>query len=119
MSAVSVLDALVQACNNVDGLRGYRGDASGQWQLPAVVVGIPTLRWEAYCEDPTAGVYPVTIVVPLDDRAMDALLRHVGPVQKAIEAAGLGTIAAANPVAFDIQNGAAAAYELSVECPLT
>lgn len=119
MSASSVLDALVKACNGVTGLRGYRGDASGKWTLPAVVVGIPVLRWEAYCEEPTTGVYPVTIVVPLDDRAMDSLLRHVGPVQRAIESAGIGTITEANPLAFDIQNGGAAAYELSVECPIT
>lgn len=111
--------ALIKAANSVRGLRGFSGDESGKWQLPAVIVGIPVLRWEAYCEDPTSGVFPVTIVVPLNDKAIYALMGHVGPVTKAIEDAGIGTVQEARPVAFEIQQGDAAGYELSVECPLT
>jgi hypothetical protein len=117
VTPVEAMEALVAAASRVEGLHGYRGDQLGQVQLPAVVVGVPTLRWENYDEAPTSARFPVTLLLRLDNLSFEGLLGHLPVLQAAIEGDTPATVAEALPVAHEIAGGAAG-YELTVEFPL-
>lgn len=118
MSALSnAVDALVTASNTVTGLRGYYGDAVGSVQLPAVVVGVPSLEFNAQCAAMEA-TFPVTLVVQLRDGSMTELFGYVDALQAAIESSTRATVDAATPVAYSLDNAEAVGFELSVSYPV-
>lgn len=121
MSVTAAMDALKAAINSVDKLRGYRGDQQGQIQLPAGVVSLPALSWRTYCSDPAEARFTIALLVPLDDRAMTALMGFIGPLVLAIEGAG-GSVdpdSEAVPISHDFGDGmTAAGYEIPVFFPL-
>ncbi len=119
MTAVQdALAALLAAADTVDGLKGYRGDALGKIQLPAVAVGAPTLTWQVYCTDPTEASFPVTLMVPLGEGALDALLALLPTLQAALEENTPAAVTEATPAALDLGNGSVATYQLTVNYPL-
>jgi hypothetical protein len=117
VSALSTAaDNLVAAANTVTGLRGYYGDRVGQLQLPAAVVGLPTLEFNAECAALEAS-FPVTVVVAMDDRSMTALFALVDALQAAIETTTRATVDAAVPVSYTLDNGEAVGFQLTVSYP--
>lgn len=119
-TVVEALEELRVATNKIPKLRAYRGDQLGSIQLPAVVIGLPSLTWEAYCEDPTDARFPVAILVPLDNKAMDQLMAFAVPVVKAIETTGatVDPEAGLTPFSQELGNNVTAAgYELFVDYP--
>lgn len=116
------LAALVAATATVDGLAGLLGDSPGAIasSLPCCAVGAPTPRWETYCAAPTSATFPLTLLVRLDDLAIETLLSYLEAVQAAVETLTPATILSGLPVSYDLGGGiSAAGYELTVEYPLS
>lgn len=120
MTLTEALDALIVAAQAVEGVHVVRGDQTGTMRTPAVVVGLPNTRWEAYCAEPTSATFRVSIVVALDEYAMGRLLRLLPLVHDAIEENTRATVTEAIAVPFDSPLGAVglASYELTTEFPL-
>lgn len=121
MTPEQALDALLAAANGVAGLTAADADRLGSVALPAVLVGAPTLAWEAFCGDggPTAATFPVTLLVRLEPGAIRRLLRFVADLQGALEDATAASVGEAVPLSYDLGEGVkAAAYELTIEHPL-
>lgn len=121
MSAISdALDALLAAVRDVEGLTAASADQVGQQSLPVVVVGAPALTGETFCAGPSTATFAVTLLVRLDSTAMERLFDLAPLVWAAIEDSTDGIVSGAVPVSYDLGQGVtAAAYELTVEYPLT
>lgn len=55
--------------------------------LPAVYVPPPSLTWDGYVQDPTEAIFEIVLAVAADEKAIDRLFRHLGPLTAAIDAA--------------------------------
>lgn len=120
-AVTEAMDALVAGINTLAKLRGYRADQLGKIQLPAGIVGIPSLDWKAYCTDPSEGQFPVTLVARLGEGVTEFLTETIGPFAEALEAAG-GTVdpdAGATPLEVDFGEGLiGVGYQVIVQYPL-
>lgn len=121
-TAVTVaMDALVAAIKTVPNLYGYRADQLGKIQLPAGIVGLPTLDWTSFCTDPNEGRFPVTLVAQLGEGVAEFLTSTIGPFAEALETTG-GTVdpdSGATPLEVDFGNGlVGAGYQVLVQYPL-
>lgn len=115
MSALGdAVDSMIAAANTVTGLRGYYGDNFASLQLPAVVVGLPSLEWQTQCGGMVA-TFPVTLVIAMDDRVMSSLFSYVEAVQAAIETSRKATVTDIIPVSYNLDNGQAVGFELTVQ----
>lgn len=120
MNLREATDALIVACQAIDGVMVLRGDQVGTMRTPAVVVSLPVVRWEAFCVGPTSAQFRVAVVVALDEYAMGRLWDLLPVVHEAIEDGTRATVTEAVPIPFDSPLGAAglASYELITEFPL-
>lgn len=122
MTAVTeAMDALVAAINTIPKLRGYRADQLGKIQLPAGIVGLPSLDWTAYCTDPNVGRFPVTLVQRLGEGVAEFLTETIGPFAEALETTGatVDPDSGASPLEVDFGDGLiAAGYQVIVQYPL-
>lgn len=122
MSAVTdAMDALVAAVNTVPKLRGYRADQLGKVQLPAGIVGLPSLDWLSYCTDPNHARFPVTLCARLGDGVAETLTETIGPFAEALEVNGatVDPDSGATPLEVDFGEGLiAAGYQVIVQYPL-
>lgn len=119
-SLATALDNLVAALDTVEGLKGLRGDQVGKVVLPCAMVGMPTPTWGTYGPGPLpdGATFPVTLLVRLDDQAIESLLRYLEATVLALETTP-AVVTAAVPLSFDLGQGVtAAAVELTVEYPL-
>lgn len=110
---------LMAAAATVTGVSVHRGDRTGTMRTPAVVVSLPTVTWSAYCPDPTEAEFRVSLVVALDEYAMDRLMELLPLLHEALEGTG-ATVTQALAVPFDSPLGSAglASYELVTTFPL-
>jgi hypothetical protein len=122
MSAVTdAMDALVAAIKTVPKLYGYRADQLGKVQLPAGIVGLPSLDWTSYCTDPNQGAFPVTLVARLGAGVVDFLTATIGPFAEALETTGgvVDSNSGATPLEVDFGEGLiGAGYQVIVQYPL-
>ena len=120
MTPREALTALLESARSVSGLVAEEaGKAPGKLSLPCVVVGAPALKWEISCGDPSSATFPVTLMVRLDDLAVEKLLSFVSLLQGALEDDTAASIMDAFPVSYNLGPGVdAAGYELTVEYPL-
>lgn len=112
---------LVTALKTVDDLWAASADRLGKAKLPCVLVGAPTFRGETYDEPATEAEFPVTLLVRLDDRAIERLLHFYQACSTAIEQETPAVVTGAVPLSYDLGGQppvSAAAYELTVLYPL-
>lgn len=120
-AATDAMDALVAAIKTVPGLDGYRADQLGQVQLPAGIVGLPSLDWTTYCTDPNLGRFPVTLVQRLGEGVAEFLTETIGPFAEALETTGatVDPDSGATPLEVDFGEGLiGAGYQVVVQYPL-
>lgn len=110
----TTLAALNAALRAVEGLRV---DMSGLGDVapPAVVVGPPTLAWQAYSDVPTDVSFDVVLYVPADDRAVARLLRFLPLVRDAVETVEDVVVVTATPQTFRSGGTDLPAYRLQIE----
>jgi hypothetical protein len=113
----TAVDSLIAAANTVTGLRGYYGDAVGSVQLPAVIVGLPTVEVSAECRALEAN-FPVTLVVQMRDTAMTELFGFIDALVAAIETTTRADVTAGSPVLYELDNGEAVGMQLTVNYPV-
>lgn len=117
MTVRQAAEAIESAVATVDGIRLY--ELGDRVDPPAVIVGMPQLRWEALCDGPSDARFPVYIIVPFNDRARNKLWDLVAPVSTAIDENTDGAVVSANPAPFTAGGTDLPSYELTVEVALT
>lgn len=116
MSAVrDAAHALATALSTVDGVRVYT-DPSATVDPPGLVIGPPSLSFEAFCPDPTSAAFMVYIVTAGDGRAVERLWDLVRLVAGAVEAHTPGAVTSATPGSWGTPE--LPAYVLRIEVPL-
>lgn len=85
---------------------------------PALVMGAPSLMYEAFCRTPTAARWIVFVVVEADGYAIEKLWDLVVAVGEAIDEHTDATVVRADPSAFPAGTTELPAYEVIVEFPL-
>jgi hypothetical protein len=105
-----------QAAASVEGVGHYT--ATNGAEPPAVIVGAPTLAFEAYNPAPTSATFPVFALVQRDEFAMDRLL-DLGPAVVAAIVDNLpdAVVPRAQPAEFGERGQPC--YEITVEVSLT
>lgn len=109
------VDALKTALKTVEGIKVYT-DPAETVDPPAALVGPPRLDWEGY-GPVAAATFPVFVIVPLDDRALQRLWELVPAVQAALETTD-ATARTASPIVFNSGGQDLPAYEITTEYPL-
>jgi len=109
--------------SNVDGLRVY-DDLGARIDPPAVLIGPPTLGWQAFhSHTPTNARFTLWLVVPADERALPRLWALVPAVVEAVEA-GMPSatvqdgVSAATPTVWPSAGIELPAYQILVEVDL-
>lgn len=111
MSVVSDAHDVIKAA-----LSGFRVTQPGDLvNPPGVVLGPPSLTWDAYHSGPTRITVPVWAVVAADDRAIAALYEHLQAVTEALEESGELVVTTARPGVHPAGGSDLPAYEITVE----
>lgn len=120
MSVRDAADALAAAVATAD-VRVYR-DPGAAVDPPAVIVGPPTLGWEAFAAAPTTARFPLWVVVAASEFALPALWELVPRVAAAAEAMVSASLldgpAAATPTTYHSGGVELPAYEMTIEVAL-
>jgi hypothetical protein len=94
----------------------YR-DMGAPLQPPAVILGPPSLLWEAGCNGPTSARFLLYVVVDASERAAEILWDLVVEVADIIDGTE-AVVVQANPASYVTANGDLPCYEMTVECAL-
>lgn len=87
---------------------------------PAVIVGVPPFEPLGMCSGPASAVFPLYVVVDLNDRSLERLWELVPAVWSAVEDNTDGVVRRADPGTYVAGAGAdLPCYELAVEYPLS
>jgi hypothetical protein len=84
MSVKAAREALGTALGTVAGVRVYKVPTATV-DPPAVVLSLPDLHWEAYCDTPTRATFEIAVIAKLNDRAIEVLEELVLDVHAALE----------------------------------
>ncbi|HEY0638713.1 MAG TPA: hypothetical protein VGD67_13770 [Pseudonocardiaceae bacterium] len=89
-------DGLVAALGAVDRLKVYT-DPAATVTPPGVVLGPPSLAWEAYCTAPSSARFLVYVVEKGDARALERLWDLVPLVAEAVDSVAGAAVVRADP----------------------
>lgn len=99
-----------------------RRDPGGPVDGPTIVVGPPSLSWEAYCATPTSARFTVFVIVPADELAQERLWELVPRVGTHVEQVPDAVVSpveeAAQPTTFRSSGVELPAYQIQVDVPL-
>jgi hypothetical protein len=88
-------EAIAEALNAKD-IRNYV-DPSVAMSPPAVLIGAPTLNFQAYCREPSSATYTLYLVVPLGAKPMEQLWDLVPKVTEALDEMPDAAVTTARP----------------------
>lgn len=116
MSAVTdVGDRIAAAVRVVRSLR-VSIDLGANLAPPAVLIGVPTLRWETPSSEPSSVSYPLYLVVAADSSSSARLLALVPELVAAVDTVPDAAVISAVPGVFLMGGTDLPAYTLTVDC---
>lgn len=117
MSVKAAAEALQVAVGAVNGVRLHK-DLGGTIAPDAVVVGPPSLTWEAYCLEPTGATFVVWVITKADKRAVERLWELVPLVATALDGVDDATVSRADPGSYPSGGTELPAYSIQVDVAL-
>lgn len=115
--AVAELNAALKAIDSAHKIEVQEPGAT--IRPPSTVVSaLPSLEWEAYCDDPTSATFLVWLMVALDERAPERLRALLGPVVAALNSVRDATVVRADGVPYSANGSELPSYEITVQFAL-
>jgi hypothetical protein len=109
---------LLAALKALDGVRVY-SDPGAAIDPPGVVLGPPTVTWQAFAEFPTDATFIVYAIVPFSDLSLESLWDLLPLVSEAVDTVTNAAVTTATPAFYTAGGTDLPCYQITVEVSLS